>query len=182
MRNLKFKELYKIATLLAIVVIFSSSCKKDNKVNPIYTDYVGTWMSMDTISIPNYENTSIKDVMTLTETSFADLRQIQFMNAWMDFVSMKGTLSVNGNLINVNITEVGTSFNMVTFLPFFPLGTIKSYKEGTPEFDSILSQVNQSKTFKSEFSVSDNKLTIKTDLNKDGDYLDDKEITIYSKQ
>ena len=179
MRNFKLIGFYKVATLLAVLFIFSSSCKKDkqkdDKVNP---DYVGTWTAMSSIST-DYGDTSLKDLMTLTETSFTDLRQIQFMNAWLDFTSMKGTLSVNGNLININIAEAGTSFDMATGIPS---GTIKTYKAGTPEFDKLLSQAKLSKTFKSEYSVAGNKLTLKTDYNEDGDYLDELETTVYTRQ
>lgn len=177
MRNMNFKGFYKVATFLAILVIFISSCsKKDNQVHP---DYVGAWMSMDTISTA-YGTTALKDVMTLTETSFTDLRQVQVLvlNTWMDFISLKGTLSVNGNSININITEAGTSLNMATGIPS---GKITTYKEGTPEFDSLLSQAKLSKTFTSEYSVSGNKLTIKTDYNKNGKY-DAGEIMVFTKQ
>ena len=169
---------FKVVTLLAILVISISSCSKnDNQVHP---DYVGAWMSIDSISTV-YGNTSLKDVITLTETSFTDLKQIQFMNAWMDFISMKGTLSASGNLINVHITEAGTSFDMDTLLPFLPLGKITSYKEGTPEFDSLLSLAKLSQTFKSEYSVSGNKLTLKTDYNNNGKY-EANETTVYTRQ
>ena len=175
MRN--FKGLYKVATFLAIFVIFSSSCKKDNQVP--HPDYMGAWMSMDTISTA-YGTTALKDVMTLTETSFTDLRQVQVpvLNTWMDFISTKGTLSVDGNSINVKITEAGTSLNMATKIPS---GKITTYKEGTPEFDSLLSLAKLSKAFKSEYSVSGNKLTLKTDANNNGTY-DAGEITVYTKQ
>ena len=179
MRNMNFKRFYKVALFLAILVIFISSCsKKDKMENQVHPDYVGAWMSTDTIYIPNYGTTSIKDVMTLTETNFSDLRQVQVLTVWMDFISMKGTLSVDGNLINVKITEAGTSLNMATKIPS---GKITTYKEGTPEFDSLLSLAKLSKAFKSEYSVSGNKLTLKTDANNNGTY-DAGEITVYTKQ
>ena len=168
---------FKVATLLAILVISISSCSKnDNQVHP---DYVGAWMSIDSISTV-YGNTSLKDVMTLTETSFTDSRQIQVPISllWMDFISMKGTLSTNENLINIKVTEVGTSYNVLTGLPS---GKITTYKEGTPEFDSLLSLAKLLQTFKSEYSVSGNKLTIKTDYNNNGTYEAD-EIMIYTRQ
>jgi hypothetical protein len=57
-----------------------------------------------------------------------------------------------------------------------------SYKEGSAEFEAILSQSEQSKTFESEYSVSGDKFTLKTDNNDDGDYLDGDEVTVYTKQ
>ena len=50
------------------------------------------------------------------------------------------------------------------------------------QFSSLLSQSGMEKTFKSEYSISANNLTLKTDINKDGDYNDENEVTIYTKQ
>lgn len=182
MRTLKFIQFYKIATLLAIFVIFSSSCKKDKKDNPNNLDYVGTWTDMDFIST-DYGDTESKEIMTLTETSFTNLMQVLIpipVDFWMDYASLKASISVNGNLIDLTVNEVGiTSVDMSAG---FPIGKMTIYKEGTTEFDTLLSGAGQSKTFKSEYSVAGNKLTIKTDINKDGDFLDDKETRVYTKQ
>ena len=183
MRNFKIIQFYTLATFLAIAVIFSSSCKDDDKNdNPNNLDYVGTWIAMNSIST-DYGDTESKDIITLTETSLTDLIQILIpipVDFWMDYASLKALISVNGNLIDVNVTEVGiTSIDMSAV---FPIGEMTIYKEGTADFDKLLSDTNQSKIFKMEYTVAGNKLTLKTDINKDGDFLDDKETRVYTKQ
>ena len=182
MRNLKFIPFYKVAALLAIFVIFSSSCKKDNKKdNPNNLDYVGAWITMDSTST-DYGYVESKDILTLTETSRTNLIQAHIpipIDFWIDYASLKASISVNGNIMDGNVTEVGiVSVNTATGLP---TGKMTIYKEGTTEFDTLLSGAGQSKTFKSEYSVAGNKLTIKTDINKDGDFLDAKETRVYTK-
>jgi len=178
MNNLKFAEFYKLVALLSIVIIFSSSCKKDDEVTP---DYAGTWINVE--SIPTATGfTAIRDVMIFTENEVTDIIQFPGGSAeqWIDFMNLKGSISVSGNLMTVTIAELGiSSLNAISGMP---TGTIVSYKEGTTEFDAILSQSGQSKTFKSEYSVAGDKLTLKTDNNEDGDYLDEDEVTIYTKQ
>jgi len=178
MKKLNFIELYKLVALLTILVIFSSSCKKDDEVTP---DYAGTWIAVE--SIPTASGyTAIRDVMTFTENKVTDLIQFPGGSAdkWIDFMNLKGTISVSGNLMTITIVEIGiSSLNAITGMP---TGTIVSYKEGSAEFDALLLQGEQSKTFNSEYSISENKMTLKTDNNNDGDYLDGDEVTVYTKQ
>lgn len=183
MKNLNFKELFRIATFLAIILIFSTSCKKDEPATPIVDpntpDYVGTWIAIEPIST-DYGDISMKDIMTFTETSFTNLGQLQILsNSWLDYVSMKGSILVNGNKMTVTITDLGlTSLNSLGM----PTGEIASFKAGSAEFDALILESGQAKTFISEYSVSGNQLTLKTDNNEDGDYLDANETTLYTKQ
>lgn len=178
MNSSKFRGIHRLVLMLTALLIFSSSCKKDDEVT---SDYVGTWIAVE--SIPTASGyTSIRDVMTFTENSVIDL--IQFpggsTDQWIDYMNLKGLVSVSGNMMTVTIAEIGiSSLNAVTGMP---TGTIVSYKEGSTEFENILRLSGQSKTFKSEYNVSGNKLTIKTDNNNDGDYLDEDEVTVYTRQ
>ncbi len=178
MKNLKFTRLCKLAALLSVLIIISSSCKKDDEVTP---DFVGTWVATESIPLAT-GFTAIKEVITFSEDSFIDLIQMpgESSDKWIDYVSMKGSIAVNGNLITATVTELGiSSFNMVTGMP---TGTITSYKAGSAEFETLLSQTEQSKTFKSEYSIEGDKLTLKTDNNNDGDYLDANETNVYTRQ
>jgi len=167
-----------LAIVLTVLAVFCSSCEQDDEVP---SDYVGTWIAE--ISIPTASGfTSIRDVMTFTEDGVIDLLQFPggSTDKWIDYMNLKGSISVNENMMTVTIAEIGiSSVNAVTGLP---TGTIISYKEGSAEFEAILSQSEQSKTFDSEYSVSGDKLTLKTDNNDDGDYLDEEEVTVYTKQ
>ena len=162
---------------MAIVVIFSSSCKEDD---PILPDYVGTWVAVEAVPT-EVGYVQMKDIMTFTEKSFTDLAQIQTgTDQWTSIFSMNGTLLVSGNIMNVTITEIGvTSFSGVTGLP---TGVITSYKKGTTEFDELITENDQPRSFESKYTISGNKMTIQTDQNEDGDYLDELETTVYTKQ
>lgn len=178
MKNLKFREMFRLALVLTVLAVFCSSCEKDDEV---VSDYVGTWIAE--VSIPTASGfTSFRDVMTFSENSVIDLMQIPGGSAdkWIDYMNLKGSITVSENMITVTITELGIS--SVDAITRMPTGTIISYKEGSVEFEAILSQSEQSKTFQSEYSVSGDKLTLKTDNNDDGDYLDGDEVTVYTKQ
>lgn len=177
MRQLKLKSWGKVVAIMAVGMVFISSCKDDE---PVLPDYAGTWVTVETVA-SNGKYVQVKDIRTFTETSYTELVQKQLSdNNWIDYVSVKGTLSVFGDMMTVTVTEMGaSSYSMVTNLP---TGVITYYKKGTSEFDVLVSQMDQPKTFESKFSVSGNKMIIQTDLNSDGDYLDEMETSVYTKQ
>jgi hypothetical protein len=177
MRQLKLSNWYTVAAFMAVGLMFNSACKKDDSVAP---DYAGTWVTVETV-FSNGKYIQVKDIKTFTETGYTELVQRQLSSdAWTDYVSVKGTLSVYGDMMNVNVTEMGaTSYSMVTNQP---TGVITYYKKGTSEFDALVSLMDQPKTFESKFSVSGNKMIIQTDLNGNGNYLDEMETSVYTKQ
>lgn len=178
MKFSKSKEIYRLAIVFILFIIFSSSCKKEVEVLP---DYVGTWSVVENIPLAA-GFTSIREVITFSADSVIDLMQIprSSIDNWADYMNLKGSISVNGNIMTVNITEIGmSSLDPITRMP---TGTLISYKETGPEFESILAAGEQPKVFETEYTVSGNKLTLKTDNNNDGDYLDADEITVYTKQ
>jgi hypothetical protein len=163
--------------LLISVFILLLSCDKGDDVNP---DYVGTWSAFEVVTEDGI-TLNIKDIMTFTKEGFSDLGQIYYASAskYIDFIKMNGTISVSGNIMNVKITEIGVSLIDMTGMP---TGTIVTYKEGSSQYDKLLVQTGQPKSFKSEYVVLGNKMTIKTDSNNDGDYTDAYETTVYIKQ
>lgn len=177
MKTLKFRKLCVMAALMALVIIFFTSCEEDEPVRP---DYVGTWETVE--SVPTDEgHVQVKEIMTFTETGFTNKAQMELaLGKWIDFASMKGTMTVSGDFMNVIVTEIGiTSLNMITGLP---TGVITSYQKGTDEYDALFAELGESKTFESKFTVAGNKLTLQTDKNEDGDYLDELETSVYTKK
>jgi hypothetical protein len=179
MRTIEFTWRFKLTIALFTLVIFFTSCVKEDEVTP---DYVGTWISDVPIPTATGYTKGLRDIMTFSENRVVDLIQLPdgTLNQWIDYMNMKGSLSVSGNIMTVTISEIGIStMNAVTGKP---TGTIISYKDGSAEFETILSQSDQSKVFVSEYSVSGNQMTIKTDNNNDGDYSDALETTVYTRQ
>lgn len=177
MRQLSVGNWCKTAVFMAVAVMFNSSCTKEDIILP---DFVGTWVTVETVAL-NGSYVQVKDIKTFTPTGFTDMIQKQLASdTWTDYVGMKGTLSVYGDVMNMTVTEIGaSSYSMVTNLP---TGVMTSYQKGTPEFDALISQMHQPKNFESKFSVSGNKMIIQTDLNADGDYLDEMETSVYTRQ
>jgi hypothetical protein len=175
----KFKCFSNSVLLLSVIIVLFSSCnKKDNELNP---DYVGTWMALQTITQDGV-SIQFKDLMTFSKDGFSDLGQVYdvITSKYIDYVKLNGTMSVSGDVMNINITEIGvSSFDPISGAP---TGIISMYKEGTSQYDLIFTQTGQPKTFKSEFSVAGTVLTLKTDNNNDGDFTDINETTFYTKQ
>jgi len=173
MRNLKIKSLFVLGIMLTALIISISSCSKDNANSP---DYIGTW-----IASTSMDGTDAKETLTFTSNSVTNLYQIKdaSTNAWVDYMKMKGSISVNKQLMTVTLTEIGLAFDITTGEP---TATMTTYKAGSPLFDMIISESGQSITIQSEYSVSGKILTLKTDDNGDGDYLDEGESVTYTKQ
>lgn len=182
MKNFNINEFCYVAAFMTLVLIFSSSCKKDAPENSNAPNYVGTWIYTGPISEEEFGDLLFKDIMTLSANSFTDLMQVQLStDSWVDFFYLKGSMSVKANIMSFTVAEIG--FTSLDELTEFPTGVMTSYNTGSTEFNELLSDLGHSnKTFISEFSVSGNQLTLMTDKNEDGDYLDLGETTVYTKQ
>ena len=176
---IKFKLIgfYEVALFMATLIVFSSSYKDKD---PVLSDYVGTWVAVEYLATPDGFSW-FRDNWTFTETTYSELIQIQLSNdKWVDYNSMKGSMTVNGKLMNFSITEVGyPSFDTLTGLP---TGEIKRYSAGSAVFEHYLLEIENSFKVSSEWIVSGNHLTNKTDDNFDGDYLDTGETTVFIRQ
>lgn len=173
----KFLTLFKTAAFLLLVAVTVVSCKKDDD-DP---DYVGTWVVLGTFN-DGETNFEMKDVLTLSSGKFEEKMQLKnpVNNTWLDYMGMKGTLTVNGNKINVTITEIGLSaINPVTQTP---TGVITYYKSTDTEFSELVEGFGIDLTYQSEYSIQGSEITIKTDLNGDGDFNDEDELSTYTRQ
>jgi hypothetical protein len=177
MKTLKLLNPTRQFIVFLFVLTFFYACKKDED-NP---DYVGTWVATGTLT----EDTLIlemKDVMTFSKNTFSDIWQIKDpdTNEWIDFFGLKGTISLSGNIMNVTIKEIGMStFDMISGMP---TGNIVYYNDSQNQFSTLISQSGMAATFESEYTITGNNLTLRTDNNDDGDYNDENEVTIYTKE
>lgn len=184
---MKWNEFYKIAAFLVILFFFSTSCKEEGPNAP---DYVGTWSAVSSISIGG-KITPRMDVLTLTETTFFYALQIEMpqivvpkgetpQDVWTDLIGAKGTVLINGNVFNRIVTEIGIYFlSMEEGLPKYDWDIYKDHQE---EFEPLLLKWGLTKTTESQFSIVGPQLTLQTDLNRDGDYEDENETTVYKKE
>jgi hypothetical protein len=174
--NSKIRSAGIILCLFAIISLFNS-CKKDDP-DPYY---VGTWAAEDSI-VDGDQSIQVRDEMTFTKDSFTDMFQVydETKSLYVDYLELKGALSVSGSIMSFTINELGiSSFDPITGNP---TGVITLYESGTSGFESIFGQISQPRNFSLDFSVSGNIMSIKSDNNGDGDYNDAGEITQYTKQ
>jgi hypothetical protein len=177
MNNSMVKWLSRSILMVSIFALMISSCKKDDP-DP---EYVGTWAATQAIFNEDVI-LQIRDIMTFTKDSFTDLTQVldESTGEYIDYFKIFGTLTVEESIMHIDIDEIGLS--SVDLLSGKPTGTIVMYKEGTPQFDNIFTQTGQSQTFGFEYSISGNTMTVYSDYNSDGDYLDEDEAIVYTKQ
>jgi len=177
MNNSRVNFLSRSVLMVSIITVMISSCKKDDP-DP---EYVGSWAATQAIFTED-AILQIRDIMTFTKDSYTDVAQIfdESTNEYIDYLKLIGTLTVDETIMHIDINEVGLS--SVDLLSGKPTGTIVMYKEGTPQFDNIFSQTGQTQTFGFEFSISENTMTIYSDYNGDGDYNDEDEAIVYTKQ
>lgn len=170
-------NLMQFFTLLTFALLLTASCKKDEVKEP----YVGTWEATETITEEGI-SFQVKDIIILSKDKFTNKGQMlnPLTNKWIDIIGMKGELSINGDIMNLVVTDAGmTSYDGITGIP---TGNITYYNESELGFEGLLADMEIPQTFSSQFFVTDNKITIKTDHNNDGDYTDENETTIYTKK
>lgn len=175
---MRSRRLMMLASMLILSFIVSTSCKKEEEVLP---EYVGTWFAIQPLD--NFGVfTQYKDIVTFTVDGYSDLGQMynSTTNKWVDYQLVAGSFTISGTIVNVLVEEMGvTTFETLTNLP---TGSITTYKEGDPLFDKLLLQVKQSKSYMAEYTVTGNELVMQTDHNEDGDYLDERETIIFTRQ
>jgi hypothetical protein len=177
MSSIKF-NFRKTVLIISVFSLIMASCTKSKEVNP---DYVGSWASEQAI-MSGTAVLQIKDIYTFTKDGFTELGQVfdETASKYIDYIKLMGSMNVTDAIMNVHVTDIGIStFDVITG---GPTGTIVTYKEGSSQYNSILSQTGQSASYSFQYSVSGNSLTIYSDNNGDGDYADANETTVYTRQ
>lgn len=180
MKELKNKWSRALMVLFVMMAAFSTSCSNDDDDdNKVQTDsYVGKWSSDTTDS--SGAQVDYVQTLTLTKNSFEGFIKTQNdQGEWEDSFALKGNMTVNGNKMNVHISEFGTTFNPITGEN---TNTITFYTEGSLIFETLMESSGREKDFQSEYSVNGNKLTLMTDMNDDNDYNDVDETMVYTRQ
>lgn len=170
MNNSK-KWFCKSVLLFSLCGLLFTSCGED-KDEPD-ADYVGTWVSVETTSEDGLSALT-KNTLVLTANSFSYLSQLYFI----DLAKMEGSITVSGDKINATVT----GFGMASEDEITTENEITVYKEGSSEFNSLIESSGIPTSFEVKYSVSGNFLTLSIDENNDGDYTDENETVVYTKQ
>ena len=173
MNNSK-KWFCKSVLLFSLCGLLFTSCG-DDKDEPD-ADYVGTWVSVETTSEDGL-SAPTKNTLVLTANSFSYVSQLYFIE-YFDLAKMEGSITVSGDKVNATVTGFGmASEDVIT-----NENEITVYKEGSSEFNSLVESNDIPTSFEVKYSVSGNFLTLSIDENNDGDYTDENETVVYTKQ
>lgn len=179
MKTRKFFNHAKFFGLVVLAILFVTSCwEKDDDDNS--TDFIGTWVTVK--SVPSDEGyVEIQDIIDFTEKTFTETGSIWDPESeeWIDIVGRKGKITASDGEMDVNLTELG--YTLVDEETQLPLGIIVYYAEGTEEFNSLLYELEMSKNYKAEYTVSEDELTLKADNNNNGSFDDDDEVNTFSR-
>lgn len=112
----------------ALVLSAFVGCDKED-AKP--TDFVGTWTTTET-----EDGMTLKETLVLGEDSFSDMLQLQTTTgAFVDFLGVKGGLSVSANEISLSIEEAGMAeldYEEST------IGAFEWYEKGSASYDLVV--------------------------------------------
>jgi hypothetical protein len=179
MKTSLFVNYAKVFMLASAAFVFVTSCEKDDKEDSVPA-FIGKWSRVETIPVEDF-TLDVKDIVTFTARSFTNLGQVKNpeTNTWIDLMGLKANISVDKNKIDVTVKEVGLS---ELDLDGMPTGDITYYSDEDMEFEAILAEVELEQHFLGEYSVSGDQLTLKSDDNNDGDFNDEGEIEVYTRE
>ncbi|HLO58459.1 MAG TPA: hypothetical protein VK179_06940 [Bacteroidales bacterium] len=180
MKSLGFVNYARLLAGISLVIFSFNSCKKDDDNNNNDPAYVGTWSRTDTIPVDTFA-LQVKDLLTFTKTTVTNMGQIYNPDTdeWLDLMGMKGTFTASGKTLDITVDQVGISdFDTLGI----PSGNIQYFTKDDAEFNLVLNELDQKENFQAEYNVSGNKLTMKVDDNDDGDFTDDGETQVYTKE
>ncbi|MFC2086853.1 hypothetical protein ACFLSA_01650 [Bacteroidota bacterium] len=166
-----------LATVAILSIFILISCEKENE-----PEYVGKWKYIGKIYFTDGSSFDLKEIITFSSSGFDILDQLKEESSdnWVNQVSYSGSLTVRDKKMSMKITKVGLStWDPITGLP---TGQLNYYYEDNKDFATILNDLGFDQNIKTEYSISDDEMTLKFDFNNDGDFTDENEGTlIYTK-
>ena len=156
-----------------ILVILISSCSNDKKIIP---GYIGNWTSAHSETVDG-TIVNLKSTLTLSEGKYNENVQIVAgQGVYVDFMKFFCDMAVDGDKMDITITRMG----IIEVINDQPTGKMLYYDQNDPELEDLLSSSGISNPFTVQYSVVDNTLTIRSDVNKDGQ-INSSEITNYTR-
>jgi hypothetical protein len=169
--------IYAIITVcLALLLI--TACEEDEP--EVIPDYVGSW-STSWAYIDEGDTMEVKEIMTLTADTYTDITQLRSYpnGTFIDFYGLKGTFTVSGYTMSIDIKQIGLT---TADGEGNPTGNLIYYKEGDPEYFTLVSELGQPDDFDADYSIAGDFMTFLVDWNEDGDFYDAGELTIFTRQ
>jgi hypothetical protein len=170
MKNLKFFS--RMAVVVAAVSMLMVSCKgkEDEVAKP--ADYEGTWVNITAEGMLSATTTAVFTKTTFSYTS---------VMGTITMAKLSGTMTVANNKMSQTTTEI-TMPDLLKVDPTKPnvMPTV-TYKKGDAGWDDAIKEQG-GEVNEVTYAISGNKLTLKKDENKDGDFTDVGETMEFTKQ
>jgi hypothetical protein len=177
MRNLKFTRLLPLVLGIILITMISSSCVDNNEPTP---DYAGKWKTEKPYPSTN-GYVKVFYYLELSNSEFTEIFVKPTLNATSTptQVKIEGSVSATGNILILTPNKLSYSYyNSSTSTAAEPY---ENYSNKDQDFDLRLDGlILPSSNHKMEYSLTDGKLILKIDYNKDGVYSESE--TVYTKQ
>ena len=163
-------HLFSIVIILAMLI---SSCSNDKETIP---DYIGTWTTTQSETVDG-TIVNLKSTLTLSEGKYNDnIQVVAAPEVFMDLMKLFCDMTADDNQMHITIKR----FGIIEVINDQPTGKMLYYDQNDPELEDLLSSSGISNPFTVQYSVVDNTLTIRSDVNKDGQ-INSSEITNYTR-
>lgn len=155
--------------IIALVVFSINACDEGENGN---YPFVGEWTNTREV-----DDKTFKENLTLTEDSFDELVKFKLLPMiYIDVLGAKGGLTSTGNTLILTVETVGVA--EVEEAGSF--GQMQWYTIESEEFATIADSIGGT-IITCEYEVIDDKLTLKKDLDGDGNYSEE-ETNIYTRK
>jgi tRNA(His) 5'-end guanylyltransferase len=155
------KGLLALSLIMLMGTALFTACEKDED-NP---DYVGTW---------EYSEMGFKQTIELKKSSFKSTASMAVGDVEVKFQDMEGDLSVDGQNVTITFTKITEYFDD-------NFQELDSPNVITDEATIMEYMGTESTTVEGEYSVSGDQLTLKTDMDGDGEYDGEDEVQVLTK-
>lgn len=170
--------MFRFAIILTVLVVFCSSCKRDDEIT---TDYVGKWMTAKPIAGTS-GFVSVNYSLTLTGHTFTEtfLTGVGQYPSPGKFVTIEGSVTISGEIMKLVIHKISFStYNSSTATASEPYET-HTFEDD--DFGFVFEGIGMSTSnHQVEYEIVDDKLILKVDYNMDRVFSDN-EKSVYFKQ
>lgn len=178
MKKLNFRRIIRFTFALSVVLFFGSTCADNDEPTP---DYAGKWETEK----PYPSTSGFVKVFYYLELSNSEFTET-FVKPTLDAtvtptqVKIEGLVSITGNILELTPNKLSFSYyNRSTSTAAEPH---ESYSNEDQNFDLRLDGlISPTSNHKMEYDITDGKLYLKIDYNKDGLY-SESEKSVYTKQ
>jgi len=172
----KFRKIFLCIKVIAVLIVFSSSCINDDEV---YLEYAGKWFTEKSIAVSS-GYVKVKYTLELTSNGFKEIFVRPSRTSYSDAsqLTIEGAVFSSGKILKLVVHKLSVSNINSAGVVSEPYEThIYGDDDFGFEFVGMGSTISNNNV---EYSIEDGKLIFKVDYNRDGIYAEN-EKSIYSR-